>query len=117
VVTKMSEPQSVVYFWDMQNCNIPAKASCHEVCSKIREVIEVETKTREVCQVLTKIGFNAYVDVQTLYSNQRLELARARVTLRDVPSHKPGAADIRLLQDILNHTMLTRTGIVVIISA
>jgi ABC-type transport system involved in cytochrome c biogenesis ATPase subunit len=60
--------------------------------------------------------------VQSLTSNQRLELARARlilnnrsVTIRDVPSTKSGAADIRLLQDILHHTMVNRTGIIVLV--
>lgn len=112
----MEDYQSLAFFWDMQNCSVSKQTASYEICSKIRRVVGADMKTKEV-------GFNAYVDVSSLNSNQRLELARARhnllnnrVTLRDVPSSKQGAADIRLLQDILHHTMVNKSGIVVLIS-
>lgn len=64
----------------------------------------------------TEVSFNAYCDVSKLSQDTRQELARARVIVRDVPSQKPAASDIRLLQDMLHHTMTHRTGIIVLIS-
>lgn len=58
----------------------------------------------------------AYCDFSKLSQDTRQELARARVIVRDVPSQKPAASDIRLLQDMLHHTMTHRTGIIVLIS-
>jgi rubrerythrin len=93
----------------MQNCPVPSKGSPYECVNRIREVVLKGEKT-------TEVSFNAYCDVSKLSQDTRQELARARVILRDVPSQKPAAADIRLLQDMLHHTMTHRSGIIVLIS-
>lgn len=100
---------SLCFFWDMQNCPVPSKGSSYECVNRIREAVLKGEKTAEV-------SFNAYCDVSKLSQETRQELARARVILRDVPSQKPAAADIRLLQDLLHHTMTHRSGIIVLIS-
>ena len=94
---------------DVQNCPVPSKGSPYECVNRIRGAVLKGEKTAEV-------SFNAYCDVSKLSQDTRQELARARVILRDVPSQKPAASDIRLLQDMLHHTMTHRTGIIVLIS-
>ena len=102
-------PSPLCFFWDLQNCAVPSKSSSYECVNKIRAVVPKGEKTIEV-------SFNAYADTSSLSQEVRQEFSRARVNLRDVPSQKPGAADIRLLQDILHHTMMHRSGIIVLIS-
>jgi hypothetical protein len=97
------------FFWDMQNCPVPSKGSPYECVSRIRAAVLMGEKTAEV-------SFNAYCDVGKLSQDTRQELGRARVIIRDVPSQKPAASDIRLLQDMLHHTMTHRSGIIVLIS-
>jgi hypothetical protein len=100
---------SLCFFWDVQNCPVPSRGSPYECVNRIRGAVLKGEKT-------TEISFNAYCDMGKLSQDMRQELSRARVNVRDVPSQKPAASDIRLLQDMLLHTMTHRSGIIVLIS-
>jgi DNA-directed RNA polymerase subunit RPC12/RpoP len=100
---------SLGFFWDIQNCPVPSRGSSYDCVTSIRAAVSSGERT-------TEVGFKAYCDIAKLSQETRQELSRARVNLCDVPSQKPGAADIRLLQDILHYTMHHRTGIIVLIS-
>jgi DNA-directed RNA polymerase subunit RPC12/RpoP len=105
----MNQADELCFFWDLQNCPVPSKGSPYECVTAIRAAVLKGERTKEV-------NFNAYCNVSTLSQETRQELGRARVIVRDVPSQKPAASDIRLLQDILHHTMTHRSGIIVLIS-
>lgn len=104
-------PTSLCFFWDMQNCAVPSKMSPYECVAKIRAAVVLFKGEKT-----TEVSFNSYCDVSKLSQDVRQELGRARVIVHDVPSQKPAAADIRLLQDILHHTMTHRAGIIVLVS-
>ena len=100
---------NICYFWDIQNCAVPRNFSPYEVAVKLRDLASNSSEHIE-------LGFYCYCDLKQTDLATRQEFARARVTIKDVPSSKPGAADMKMLQDIQRHTLTNKSGVIVLIT-
>ena len=109
---QQQQPSALCFFWDIQNCAVPSGASPYDRVRAIRAAVTEKRAGGKTAEV----SFNANCDVGGLSQNTRAQLGSARVITRDVSSRKAGAADIRLLQDSLYHTMTHHSGIILLIS-
>jgi uncharacterized LabA/DUF88 family protein/uncharacterized C2H2 Zn-finger protein len=97
-------------FWDIENCAIPKNLSIAQCVSLIRNAL------RQLAFLSGTYDIRAYCKVDELPKPKRLEFERACVDLRDVASSKPGAADMKLLQDISSFALKHKPCVIVLIS-
>ena len=83
----------VHYFWDVENCPVPKRASAFVVVSAVRRLVGEAEGLRER-------SFRCYCDATSLSKVHRTDLSQANVQLMDVPIRKPGSADRSLHLDL-----------------
>ena len=80
----------IIYFWDIQNCHIPANQSVQNVVGKIREYGNNEIT------LPTEWGFYVFEDISKMTKERRIQFYDQNIQFVDVPNQKPNAADIAM---------------------
>jgi hypothetical protein len=85
-------------FWDLENCALPRGSDAFDLVQLLRKELVTDRGRQEW-------HFNVYCDTSTLDRKHQVGLHHAGVSLRSVPSTKPGAVDLALLLDLDRFTL------------